>query len=240
MKNNILTPKYDHNGIFLRKIRSFVCRKGRITTSQLNAIKRYWPLIGIDFCLEPLNFSSIFNSSDPVILEIGFGSGRSLVQTAMNFPDKNFLGIEVYKSGIGSCLNLAYIYKLKNLKIIYYDAIEVINIMILDHTLLTVQIFFPDPWNKKRHKKRRILQSDFLKVLAKKLIFNGILHIVTDSEEYAFYILDRINCIDDYENLSKTNDFVIRPVSRIITDFEKKAHLRGDRVFDLMFQLKIS
>ena len=238
MKNNILTPKYDHNGIFLRKIRSFVCRKGRITTSQLNAIKRYWPLIGIDFCLEPLNFSSIFNSSDPVILEIGFGSGRSLVQTAMNFPDKNFLGIEVYKSAIGSCLNLAYIYKLKNLKIIYYDAIEVINIMILDHTLLTVQIFFPDPWNKTRHHKRRLLQSNFLKIISKKLIIGGILHIATDSEEYAFDILDKIQFIKNYINLSKKNNFVARPASRVITKFEKKGCLQGHNIFDLMFKLK--
>lgn len=238
MKNNILIPEYNNNGIFLRKIRSFVCRKGRITRSQLNAIQRYWSLIGINFCLKPLNFSSIFNNSSPVVLEIGFGSGRSLVQNAINFPDKNFLGIEVYKSGVGSCLNLAYISKIKNLKIISHDAIEVIEIMILDRTLSTIQIFFPDPWNKNRHKKRRILQSNFLNILSRKLIFNGILHIVTDSKEYAFYILDKIKLINDYKNLSQSNDFVKRPICRLITDFEKKAHIRGDRIFDLMFQLK--
>lgn len=239
MKNNILTPKYN-NGVFLRKIRSFVCRKGRTTISQLNAIKKYWPLIGIEFQLTPLNFFSIFRFSAPIILEIGFGSGKSLVQTAINFPNKNFLGIEVYQSGIGSCLNLAYLSKVQNLKIIYYDAMEVITHMIMDHTLSTVQIFFPDPWNKKRHKKRRLIQENFLKILSKKLICTGILHIVTDSKEYALYILDKIQYIHNYKNLSKTNNFVVRPACRIITDFERKAYLCGNDIFELMFELKKS
>ncbi|ANZ22810.1 tRNA (guanine-N7)-methyltransferase [Buchnera aphidicola (Diuraphis noxia)] len=238
MKNNILIPEYNNSGVFIRKTRSFVCRKGRITMSQLNAIQKYWRLIGIDFQLIPLDFSSIFNSSGSVVLEIGFGSGRSLVQSAINCPNKNFLGIEVYKSGIGSCLNLAYLSKIKNLKIIYHDATEVINTMIVNNTLSQVQILFPDPWNKKRHNKRRILQNNFLTILSKKLIVNGILHIVTDSKEYAIYIINMIKNINNYKNLSKTNDFVQSPSNYVITDFEKKAYLRGDRVFHLMFQIK--
>ncbi|ADP68006.1 tRNA (guanine-N(7)-)-methyltransferase [Buchnera aphidicola str. JF98 (Acyrthosiphon pisum)] len=238
MKNNIITPRYNLEGVFLRQIHSFVCRKGRTTTSQLSAIKKYWSLIGVDFQLNALNFSSIFKHRAPIILEIGFGSGESLVKTAMNFPDKNFLGIEVYKSGIGSCLHYASSYQVQNLRIIYYDATEVMYNMIPDDTLSKVQIFFPDPWHKKRHHKRRLLKNIFLKIITKKLIIDGILHIATDSESYAFYILDEIKDIKNYKNLSEKNNFVKRPVSRIITKFEKKGLLQGKKIFDLMFQLK--
>ncbi|QCI21259.1 tRNA (guanosine(46)-N7)-methyltransferase TrmB [Buchnera aphidicola (Hyperomyzus lactucae)] len=239
MRNNILIPKYNHNGTFLRQIRSFVCRKGRITRAQLQAIQKYWSLIGIDFQLKPLSLISIFdNYKAPIVLEIGFGSGKSLVKNAVKFPNKNFLGIEVYKSGIGSCLHFAYSSKINNLRIIYHDAIEVINTMISDRTLSKVQIFFPDPWNKKRHHKRRLLKSSFLEKIAKKLIISGILHIATDSEEYAYYILDEIKNIEKYKNLSKNNTFIKRPIFREITKFEKKGCLQGNKIFDLMFQLK--
>lgn len=238
MKRNILTPKYDNHGIFLRQIRSFVCRKGRITTSQLHAIKNYWILFGIDFQLQPVDFSSIFNFHAPIVLEIGFGSGDSLVQTAINNPNKNFLGIEVYQSGIGSCLHLANFYQIKNLKIIYHDAVEVINSMIKDNTLSTVQFFFPDPWSKKRHHKRRILTIYFLEKILKKLIVDGMLHIATDSKEYAYYILEIIKNINGYINISKTNNFVLKPSSRITTKFEKKGCLKGNKIYDLMFYKK--
>jgi len=238
MKNNIITPKYNHNGVFLRQNRSFVSRKGRITISQSRAIQKHWSVIGVDFQLTPINLTSIFNCHAPVVLEIGFGSGKSLVQTAINFPNKNFLGVEVYKSGIGSCLNAIHFYEIHNLRIIYYDAVEVVRNMILDYTLSAVQIFFPDPWNKKRHHKRRLLNNHFLKMISKKLTIDGILHIATDSESYAFYILDEIKDIENYKNLSKKNNFVQRPLSRLITKFEEKGYLQGNRIFDLMFQIK--
>ncbi|QCI24584.1 tRNA (guanosine(46)-N7)-methyltransferase TrmB [Buchnera aphidicola (Muscaphis stroyani)] len=238
MKHKILTPEYNCDGIFLRKIRSFICRTGRITRSQSLAIKNYWSLIGVDFQLKPLNLFSVFNRHAPIVLEIGFGSGQSLVETAMNFPDKNFLGIEVYKSGIGTCLNNIYSSGIKNLKIIYHDAVEVINAMISDNTLSMVQIFFPDPWHKKRHKKRRMIKKNFLKKISRKLVANGILHIATDSEEYAYYILDEIKSINTYLNLSKQNNFIDRPCSRSITKFEKKGCILGRNIFDLMFKSK--
>jgi tRNA (guanine-N7-)-methyltransferase len=238
MRNNILVPKYDHDGVFLRQVRSFVCRKGRITKAQLNAIKKYWSLMGIEFQLKPLNLISVFdNYHAPIVLEIGFGSGESLVKNAVHFPDKNFLGIEVYKSGIGSCLHFAHTAKIKNLRIIYHDAIEVMNTMITDRALSSVQIFFPDPWNKKRHHKRRLLKNSFLKIIANKLIVSGVLHIATDSEEYAYYMLDEIKNIKQYKNLSKKNTFVERPISRVITKFETKGCIKGNKIFDLMFQL---
>ncbi|WP_422667434.1 tRNA (guanosine(46)-N7)-methyltransferase TrmB [Buchnera aphidicola] len=235
MKNNILTPQYNENGNFLRQIRSFVCRKGRITISQSRSIKNYWHLFGIDFHPIFLNFNSIFNNNFPIILEIGFGTGKSLVDTAINYPKKNFLGIEVYKSGIGSCLSYAFFKKVTNLKIIYYDAIEVLNKMIMNNTLHMIQIFFPDPWHKKRHHKRRIIQDIFLKIVLKKIKVGGFLHISTDSESYAYMILDIIRKIPSYRNLSEENNFIVRPDSRPITKFEKKAHFLGNQIFDLMF-----
>lgn len=235
MKNNIITPIYDKNGIFLRKNHSFICRSGRITKSQLKSIKKYWPLFGIDFQLIPLNFTSIFCSSSPVILEIGFGSGESLINNAINFPNKNFLGIEVYKSGIGSCLNYIKSYKIDNLKIICYDAVEVIDKMIVNNSLSKIQIFFPDPWPKHRHHKRRMIQASFLKKVLKKLIIGGILHIATDSENYSDYILQTIKYIKNYIKLPKNKFFSELVMLRKATKFEKKAHSLGNKIFDLIF-----
>ncbi|KAF0720546.1 tRNA (guanosine(46)-N7)-methyltransferase TrmB [Buchnera aphidicola (Aphis craccivora)] len=237
MKNNIITPKYK-NGIFLRQNQSFVCRKGRITKSQLQSIKEYWSLFGINYQLTPINFRSVFKYNYPIILDIGFGSGESLVQTAIHSDHYNFLGIEVYQSGIGSCLRFAYVSNLENLKIIHYNAIEVIENMISNHTLSKIQIFFPDPWPKKRHHKRRMIQYIFLKKILKKLIFGGILHIKTDSKEYASYILNTIKKIDNYLNLSDTNNFIKDSIPNIKTRFEKKAYFLGNQIFNLVFQSK--
>lgn len=236
MKNNIITPKYNEKGVFLRQNRSFVSRKGRITNSQLNAISQYWSNFGIDFQSYPLNLSSIFKKDAPIVLEIGFGSGDSLVKSAINYPKLNFLGIEVYKSGIGSCLRLAHFYGLNNLKIIYHDAIEVIDKMLLDNTLSKVQIFFPDPWDKKRHHKRRIAQCSFLKNISRKLIINGTLHIVTDSKEYSYFILNNIKSIDSYILLSKKNKCNQQCKFSLMTKFERKAHISGRKIFDFVFQ----
>lgn len=235
MKNNIITPKYK-NGIFLRENQSFVSRKGRITKSQLNSINQYWSLFGIDYQLKLIDFKSIFKYDYPVVLDIGFGSGSTLVNTAVYSCRQNFLGIEVYQPGIGSCLRLAYLSKLKNLKIIYYNAIEVIENMISDHTLSKVQIFFPDPWKKKRHHKRRMIQYVFLKIILKKLIFGGILHIKTDSKEYAHHILNLIKNIDNYLDIS--SNFNEDSIYYVRTKFERKANVLGDKIFNLIFQSK--
>ncbi|QNS01722.1 MAG: tRNA (guanosine(46)-N7)-methyltransferase TrmB [Buchnera aphidicola (Pentalonia nigronervosa)] len=231
------TPHCNDHGIFLRRVRSFVCRTGRITKSQLQGIKKHWLFMGIDFEHKLLNFFSVFNSSSEVVLEIGFGSGHSLVHNAVNHPDKNFLGIEVYKSGIGSCLNLAYSKHVKNLRIIYYDAVEVINNMISDRTLSIIQIFFPDPWPKKRHHKRRLIQKEFLSIIAKRMIIGGILYIITDSEEYSCHIKREINQHNMYTTTSQDNYFLLSSSSHITTKFEKKAHVQGNQIFHLMFKV---
>ncbi|WP_343154210.1 tRNA (guanosine(46)-N7)-methyltransferase TrmB [Buchnera aphidicola (Aphis aurantii)] len=237
MKSNIITPKYK-NGIFLRQNKSFISRKGRITKSQLKSIHEYWSFFGINYQLKYLNFKSVFKNDYPVILEIGFGIGDTLVQTAINSANKNFLGIEVYPPGIGSCLRFAYMANLSNLKIVYYNAVDVIENMISNHTLSKIQIFFPDPWPKKKHHKRRMIQDIFLKKILKKLIFNGILHIVTDSKEYADYILNTIKNIHCYLNMSLTDTYLESCSSHFSTKFEKKACILNKKIFNLMFQSK--
>ena len=147
---------------YMRKIRSFVLREGRLTKGQQNALDNHWPAFGLDYQSEPLNLTEVFGRTAPVVLEIGFGMGKSLVEMAQNSPDKNFIGIEVHKPGVGACLGDAAAVGLSNLRLFEHDAVEVLNDTIADASLSTVQLFFPDPWHKKRHHKRRIVQGEFV------------------------------------------------------------------------------
>lgn len=229
-QNKININKYSNH------IRSFVTRNGRITSGQKHAINKYWSIMGINFTTELLSMENIFGRIAPVILEIGFGMGNSLVTMAKQNPQNNFIGIEVYLPGIGTCLRLAQEIKLQNLYIICHDAIEVLEYMIPDNSLTKLQLFFPDTWHKKRHHKRRIIQIPFLKLIIRKLSVNGILHISTDDQNYADYVLQIIDKITNYHNLSTDNKFINRPKYRPITKFEKRGYKLGHKIFDLMFQ----
>ncbi|HMI76854.1 MAG TPA: tRNA (guanosine(46)-N7)-methyltransferase TrmB [Buchnera sp. (in: enterobacteria)] len=236
MISKIITPKYNSNGIFLRQVRSFVLRNKKLNKSDLQAMQDFWPLIGAQFQLKEINFTDMFHISGPVVIDIGFGTGTTLVDMAIKYPEKNFLGIEVYELSIARCLRYAIFNKVKNLKIIYHDAIEVMHYMIKNQTLSAVHLFFPDPWNKKRHYKRRIITKNFVKLILKKLIYNGMLYIVTDCKLYARYIIDMINNITGYNNLSKTQDYIPRPSWRPITKFEKKAIVAQRYIFNICFK----
>jgi tRNA (guanine-N7-)-methyltransferase len=236
MITNIIIPKYNDYGVFLRQIRSFVVRNKRLNNSDHKIIKNIFPIMGVLFKTETIDFNKIFNTSFPVILEIGFGTGKTLVDTAFNNQDKNFFGIEVHKKSIVKCLKYAYLKNITNLKIIYHDAEEVVNHMIKNESLSVVQLFFPDPWHKKRHHKRRILKKKFIDLILKKLILGGILHIATDCQDYADSIINVINNISGYKNLSKNNTYTERPEFRPITKFEKKAVFFNNIVFDLIFK----
>lgn len=236
MIKNIIIPKYNDHGVFLRQIRSFVIRNKRLNQSDYKIIKNVFPIIGFFFKTEIINFNKMFNTSFPVILEIGFGTGKTLVDTAFNNQDKNFLGIEVHKKSIVKCLKYAHLKNIKNLRIIYHDAEEVMNHMIHSASLSAVHLFFPDPWHKKRHHKRRILKENFINLVLNKLILSGILHIATDCQDYADSIINVINNISGYKNLSKNNTYIERPEFRPITKFEKKAFFSNNIVFDLIFK----
>ncbi|EDI9722690.1 tRNA (guanosine(46)-N7)-methyltransferase TrmB [Salmonella enterica subsp. enterica] len=224
MKNDVISPEFDENGRPLRRIRSFVRRQGRLTKGQEHALENYWPVMGVEF------------SEAPVTLEIGFGMGASLVAMAKARPEQNFLGIEVHSPGVGACLASAHEEGVENLRVMCHDAVEVLHTMIPDNSLSMVQLFFPDPWHKARHNKRRIVQVPFAELVLSKLKLGGVFHMATDWEAYAEHMLEVMSSIDGYKNLSESNDYVPRPESRPVTKFEQRGHRLGHGVWDLMFE----
>ena len=170
---------------YLRKIQSFVRRSGRISKAQSIGLNELWHDYGVDLNEKKLDFNKLFLSKNNVTLEVGFGNGDSLLEMAIDQPNQNFLGIEVYEAGVGRLINEANKNKLNNLKIIKDDAVEVLTNNILDNSISHFQLFFPDPWHKKKHHKRRIVQISFLDLLSKKLKKDGVVHIATDWENYA-------------------------------------------------------
>ncbi|HAT24981.1 MAG: tRNA (guanosine(46)-N7)-methyltransferase TrmB [Pantoea sp.] len=236
MINDVITPEFDENGRPLRRIRSFVRRQGRLTKGQQLALDQYWPEMGVEFQPEPLDLTQLFGRDAPVVLEIGFGMGASLVTMAQNNPQQNFLGIEVHAPGVGACLASAKEANVENLRVMCHDAVEVLEKMIPDNSLRMVQLFFPDPWHKARHNKRRIVQTPFAELVMRKLKLGGVFHMATDWEAYAEHMLEVMNGIDGYKNQSETQDYVPRPETRPLTKFEQRGQRLGHGVWDLMFE----
>ncbi|SFC11143.1 tRNA (guanosine(46)-N7)-methyltransferase TrmB [Pragia fontium] len=236
MINDVISPEFDENGRALRRVRSFVRRQGRLTKGQQFALDNYWPVMGVEFQPEPLDLSALFGRSAPITLEIGFGMGMSLVKMAEDNPTQDFLGIEVHSPGVGACLSSAHEADVANLRVMCHDAVEVLDKMIPDASLDMVQLFFPDPWHKARHHKRRILQAPFAMEILKKLKVGGVFHMATDWENYAEHMLEVMNAISAYRNLSVDGTYVPRPDSRPLTKFELRGQRLGHGVWDLMFE----
>jgi tRNA (guanine-N7-)-methyltransferase len=224
------------SGVYIRKIQSFVKREGRLTTGQAKSIEQNWPIMGLEHKSGLQNFAETFGRVAPVVLEIGFGMGKSLVEMALNEPDKDFVGIEVHRPGVGTCLNEAAEQNVKNLRVYEHDAVEVFADCIAENSLARVQLFFPDPWHKKRHHKRRIVQADFVQKLRSKLAIGGVFHMATDWENYAEHMLEVMSVAEGFKNQSETNDYVPRPEQRPLTKFEQRGHRLGHGVWDLMFE----
>jgi tRNA (guanine-N7-)-methyltransferase len=223
-------------GVYVQKVRSFVKREGRLTKGQAKAIEEHWPSMGLEHQQGLLNFAEVFGRSAPVVLEIGFGMGKSLVEMASKAAYQDFIGIEVHRPGVGTCLADAAEHELKNLRVYEHDAVEVLADCIPDQSLDTVQLFFPDPWHKKRHHKRRIVQPEFVQKLRQKLKIGGVFHMATDWENYAEHMLEVMNAAEGFKNQSTTNDYVPRPDHRPLTKFEQRGHRLGHGVWDLMFE----
>jgi tRNA (guanine-N7-)-methyltransferase len=221
-----------------RTIRSFVRREGRLTRGQEHALTELWPVYGINNDASVLDLDAVFGRTAVKILEIGFGNGKSLAQMAATHPENDYLGIEVHRPGVGSLLILAEEQNLSNLRVICDDAVEVLNHRIPDASLDQVQIFFPDPWHKKRHHKRRIIQPTFIRLIAQKLKSGGRLHLATDWEDYARQMSEVLKHSPDFENTSHTNDFVPRPDYRPLTKFEQRGQRLGHGVWDLVYRRK--
>ncbi|MDC9821255.1 tRNA (guanosine(46)-N7)-methyltransferase TrmB [Pectobacterium polonicum] len=236
MINNVISPEFDENGRPMRRIRSFVRRQGRLTNGQQLALDNYWPVMGVEYQAEQVDFNALFGRDAPVVLEIGFGMGASLVTMAAQHPEQNFLGIEVHLPGVGACLASAQEAGISNLRVMCHDAVEVLMNMIPDGSLSMVQLFFPDPWHKARHNKRRIVQVPFVQLVQSKLKVGGVFHMATDWEPYAQHMLEVMTSVTEYRNLSDNNEYVERPESRPLTKFEARGQRLGHGVWDLMFE----
>ena len=215
----------------LRTIRSFVRRSGRITVAQKKAWDKYWAVYGINPEAGPLDLSTLFqNNNQRFILEIGFGNGENLVDCAKKDPNSNFIGIEVYPSGIGQCLINANKYDLKNLRLLCNDAVDVFNKQIANESLDVINIFFPDPWPKKRHHKRRLISEDFIVLIKSKLKQNGLVHICTDWADYGHAINALFESNKEFKLLETFP-------KRLQTKFEEKGLAIGHSIYEFAFQL---
>lgn len=233
----VTTNEVNEEGKIVRRIRSFVRREGRLTKGQEKAIEECWPTMGIEFVQQRLDWKEVFGNDNPVVLEIGFGMGASLVEMAKNAPEKNFIGIEVHSPGVGACLASAQEAGVTNLRVMCHDAVEVFEHMIPDNSLTTLQLFFPDPWHKKRHHKRRIVQLGFAEMVRQKLIVGeGIFHMATDWENYAEHMIEVMNEAPGFENIATDGDFIPRPDERPLTKFEARGHRLGHGVWDIKFR----
>ena len=219
----------------LRKIQSFVKRSGRLSKAQSIGLNELWNDYGINLNGKLLNFEELFLNQNNVTLEVGFGNGDSLLEMAIQQPNQNFLGIEVYEAGVGRLINEANKNQLVNLKIIKDDAVEVLNNNIPDDSISHFQLFFPDPWHKKRHHKRRIVQTSFLDLLTKKLKNNGIVHIATDWENYAEHIMEVLESHSHFKNCAGDHIYSERPEQRPLTKFENRGQKLGHDVWDIIF-----
>ncbi len=224
-------------GKFMRRIRSFVRREGRLTKGQERALQELWPVMGVEYRDEMLDLNQLFGREAPVVLEIGFGMGKSLVEMAAAAPEKNFIGIEVHRPGVGACLSSAQDAGITNLRLFCHDAVEVLGQMIPDQSIDTLQLFFPDPWHKARHHKRRIVQPAFVQMLRPKLKIGGVFHMATDWENYAEHMLEVMNAAEGFVNTVE-GDYAPRPDSRPLTKFEQRGHRLGHGVWDLLFARK--
>lgn len=197
-----------------------------------------WSNYGLDYQTEPFDFPAIYGNHNPVILEIGFGMGKSLVEMAQQNPDKNYLGIEVHTPGVGACLAYALEKGIKNLRVICHDATEILRDCIADRSLGGLQLFFPDPWHKAKHHKRRIVQPQFVKTVTQKLTSGGFIHFATDWQNYAEHMLNVLQSVQSavgIRNISETGDFIPRPDFRPLTKFEQRGQKLGHGIWDLYF-----
>lgn len=219
-----------------REIKSFVRREGRLTPGQQKALDTLWPLWGIDEADTALDLKNLFGRDNPKVLEIGFGNGASLAEMAANQPDMDFIGVEVHRPGVGQLLKAIDERQLTNVRVACTDAVAMLKNRIADGALHRVQLYFPDPWHKKRHHKRRIIQPAFVSVLAAKLEAGGTLHMATDWQDYAEQMLQDLSASQDFVNLGCHDGFISRPDYRPLTKFEQRGHRLGHGVWDLLFE----
>lgn len=216
-----------------RPVRSYVRRESRITPAQTRALTELWPRYGVD--VATLHGAGIFPRNAPLILDIGFGDGEALALQAQQQPGVNFLGVEMHRPGVGSLLRKLVAAEIDNVRVVVADANDVLQ-KFPDAALAGVQLYFPDPWPKKRHHKRRLLQAPFVALIARKLQSDGVLHIATDWADYAAHALAVGDACADLENIAGAGAYVPRPTTRPLTKFERRAIAAGRAIKDLQYR----
>jgi len=217
-----------------RSIRSYVLRQGRISNAQRRAHTELLPVFGIAFSPTPLDLDAAFGRAAPKILEIGFGMGETTAAIAQQHPESDYLGVEVHTPGVGGLLARIVELRLENVRVVQHDAVEVLRDMIGPGTLGGVHVFFPDPWPKKRHHKRRLIQAPFVALLASKMKRGAVLHACTDWEDYARQMLEVLSA--EAALVNTASDYADRPEARPQTKFERRGLALGHRVWDLVFR----
>ncbi|VAW97110.1 tRNA (guanine(46)-N(7))-methyltransferase [hydrothermal vent metagenome] len=217
------------------RIRSFVRRQGRLTAAQNFALEKYLPTFGLLASDGVFDFEKIYQRKAPTHLEIGFGNGQSVSNMAAAHPENNYLGVEVHRPGVGNLLQLIHKQELTNVRVMTDDAFDVLNNNIADNSLAAVYIYFPDPWHKRCHAKRRIINPVFVEMLAAKMEPNGLLHMATDWKDYARHMMKVMNGQPQFKNTAGEAAYSARPEWRTLTKFEQRGHRLGHDVWDLMF-----
>ncbi len=225
----------EHTAAPLRTVKSFVVRTGRMTEAQKAAMAAQWPRYGLEVAGGMIDAQAIFGRQAPLVFEIGFGMGGSLAEMAAQHPELDYIGVEVHTPGIGNLLKLAEAAALPNLRVYRADAKDVLQLCIPDASLACVQIFFPDPWHKKRHYKRRLIQPEFVQELRAKLAVGGVLHLATDWEPYAQQMMEVLSAAPGWRNRFGAGAWATEH-DRPTTKFEQRGERLGHGVWDLMFE----
>jgi tRNA (guanine-N7-)-methyltransferase len=218
-----------------RHIRSFVLRQGRFTPAQQRAFGEHWARFGLD-PQAALDQASVFGRSAPLVLEIGFGNGEQLLWSGQNEAQRNFIGIEVHRPGVGRLMNALASHNVDNVRLYNHDAIDVLNRAIGPSSLQEARIYFPDPWPKQRQQKRRLIQPEFVAMLATRVAAGGRLHLATDWADYAQQMLAVLDAAPHWRNLAGSGTYCSQPPNRITTHFEKRGVRLGHGVWDLLYE----
>jgi len=219
-----------------RPVRSFVLRGGRLTEGQKRALEELWPRFGIEDRDALLDLEALFGNRAPVILEIGFGNGEATWRMAGTHPEENYIGVEVHRPGVGHLLLEIEKRDIANIRIACADALEFLRSRVPRGSLAGVRVYFPDPWPKKRHHKRRIIQPSTVQLLASRMQPGALLHLATDWEPYALYMLEVISATEEFTNISACGGFCSKPDWRPVTKYEKRGERLGHKVKDLLFK----
>jgi tRNA (guanine-N7-)-methyltransferase len=220
----------------LRTIRSFVRRQGRMTVSQERALADHWSRYGLEFTGEMLDLDALFGRHAPRVFEIGFGMGDALAAMALSQPEQDYIGVEVHRPGVGHLFVKLAEQGSDNVRVFCHDALDVLKQQIPDESLDRLLLFFPDPWHKTKHNKRRIVQPAFVELVRAKLKPGGVLHMATDWEDYAKWMMQVMNEAPGYENMAGPGNYSERPDYRTLTKFEKRGQRLGHGIWDLMFK----